>query len=78
MKFLKIMVFAMLKHLKMVEKTLYLVSCEVEALKKIEEEVQSHMEKGNEQNIDRAPMRNIPFMNVNLKYLKKNAEEKEK
>ncbi len=36
------------------------------------------MEKGSEQNIERAPMRNIPFMNVNLKYLQKNPEEKEK
>jgi hypothetical protein len=36
------------------------------------------MEKGSEQNIERAPMRNIPFMNVNLKYLQKNSEEKEK
>jgi hypothetical protein len=54
------------------------VACEVNALKEIEEEVQSHMERGNERNIERAPMRNIPFMNVKLKYLEENPEEKEK
>lgn len=47
-------------------------------MKAIEEEVQGHIERGQGENIERAPMRNIPFMNVKLEHLEENADEKEK